>query len=133
MTGPELTREGERYASRARDLDYLPEDPPEPGEAHRGARVVTADAAADGAQSHQSLAPRGRRALHDRRTGLAAEACRAAWESLERTALAGRRLARVFVTHDHPDHMGLARWLAERHGDSRSTVASRAAHTTPSR
>ena len=28
----------------------------------------------------------------------------------------GRPLRRIFVTHDHPDHMGLARWLQERHG-----------------
>mgnify|MGYP001764249985 CR=1 FL=1 len=28
----------------------------------------------------------------------------------------GLGLRRIFVTHDHPDHMGLSRWLHERHG-----------------
>jgi glyoxylase-like metal-dependent hydrolase (beta-lactamase superfamily II) len=49
-------------------------------------------------------------------TGMAADPCREAWQSLESSVVAGRRLARIFVTHDHPDHMGLARWLQQRHG-----------------
>ena len=49
-------------------------------------------------------------------TGLAAAVCREAWMSLERDVLRGRRLGRIFLTHDHPDHMGLARWLSDRHG-----------------
>ena len=39
-----------------------------------------------------------------------------AWLELEQHVLDGRPLRRIFVTHDHPDHMGLAPWLAERHG-----------------
>lgn len=120
MTGrePALTREGERYASRARDLDYLPGDPPEPGAARRiGERLWWLRMPLPMELNHINLwllEDGAECTLVD--TGLAAEVCRAAWESLEQTALAGRRLARVFVTHDHPDHMGLARWLAERHG-----------------
>jgi glyoxylase-like metal-dependent hydrolase (beta-lactamase superfamily II) len=49
-------------------------------------------------------------------TGMAHDVCRGAWLELEQHALGGRPLRRIFVTHDHPDHMGLAPWLAERHG-----------------
>jgi glyoxylase-like metal-dependent hydrolase (beta-lactamase superfamily II) len=44
------------------------------------------------------------------------DVCRAAWASFDDSVLAGRPLRRVFVTHDHPDHMGLASWLTERYG-----------------
>jgi glyoxylase-like metal-dependent hydrolase (beta-lactamase superfamily II) len=43
-------------------------------------------------------------------TGLDIPACREGWEAL----LAGRALTRLVVTHFHPDHIGLAGWLAER-------------------
>jgi glyoxylase-like metal-dependent hydrolase (beta-lactamase superfamily II) len=46
-------------------------------------------------------------------TGINNEATRAAWESLV-AGLGGRRLTRLIVTHFHPDHIGLAGWLAER-------------------
>lgn len=52
----------------------------------------------------------GRLAVVD--TGLADAASRALWES----ALSGRpAVRRVFVTHHHPDHIGLAAWFAETH------------------
>lgn len=47
-------------------------------------------------------------------TGLGDEATKAAWLALLSGPLAGRRLTRLFVTHFHPDHIGLAGWLAER-------------------
>jgi glyoxylase-like metal-dependent hydrolase (beta-lactamase superfamily II) len=113
-----LTREGERLASPPRDLDYLHGDPPEPG---HGREIV------DGLWwlrvplpielNHINLW-----LLEDGPgwtvidTGMSEDVCRAAWESFERGVLSGRPLRRVFVTHDHPDHMGLAGWLAERHG-----------------
>jgi glyoxylase-like metal-dependent hydrolase (beta-lactamase superfamily II) len=47
-------------------------------------------------------------------TGLDIPASRAAWE----TALAGRPVTRVIVTHFHPDHLGCAGWLCDAHGVS---------------
>ena len=47
-------------------------------------------------------------------TGLDVPACRQAWEALLAGPLSGRRLTRIIVTHFHPDHLGLAGWLAER-------------------
>ncbi len=44
-------------------------------------------------------------------TGYAAETTRSHWESI--LAADGRPIERVVVTHCHPDHLGLATWLAE--------------------
>jgi glyoxylase-like metal-dependent hydrolase (beta-lactamase superfamily II) len=116
--GAGLTREGERYPSRGRDLDYLADDAPEPGHGRRIAEGLTwLRMPLPMELNHINLW-----LLEDGAsctvidTGLAAPECRAAWESLEREPLARRQLRRVFVTHDHPDHIGLAHWLAERHG-----------------
>lgn len=45
-------------------------------------------------------------------TGVNDDATRAAWRHL----LDGKRVTRLICTHFHPDHMGLAGWLAEDHG-----------------
>lgn len=48
-------------------------------------------------------------------TGIDTEASRLVWESvLHRAPFAGRALRRIVVTHHHPDHIGLAGWLAGR-------------------
>ena len=47
-------------------------------------------------------------------TGLATEETRALWSRLLNERLEGRRVKRLLVTHFHPDHIGLAGWLAER-------------------
>jgi glyoxylase-like metal-dependent hydrolase (beta-lactamase superfamily II) len=47
-------------------------------------------------------------------TGMSASMCKDAWEQLEKT-LDDRRPRALFVTHVHPDHIGLAAWLQERH------------------
>lgn len=47
-------------------------------------------------------------------TGLDIPPCREAWETLLAGPLAGRTVTRLIVTHFHPDHLGLAGWLAER-------------------
>jgi glyoxylase-like metal-dependent hydrolase (beta-lactamase superfamily II) len=49
-------------------------------------------------------------------TGIANKATRDLWEALLSGPLAGRKLTRLIVTHYHPDHIGLAGWLAERFG-----------------
>lgn len=47
-------------------------------------------------------------------TGLGTDACRMAWEAVLGGPMAGQRLTSMIVTHYHPDHVGLAGWLAER-------------------
>jgi len=48
-------------------------------------------------------------------TGIGDDATRAAWEGLSRDVLGARPLRRIVCTHYHPDHVGLAAWLARRH------------------
>ncbi|WP_431858288.1 MBL fold metallo-hydrolase [Azospirillum sp.] len=47
-------------------------------------------------------------------TGFNSEATRALWERLFAGVMGGRPITRVVATHFHPDHMGLAGWLAPR-------------------
>jgi glyoxylase-like metal-dependent hydrolase (beta-lactamase superfamily II) len=49
-------------------------------------------------------------------TGMNLPDVRAAWQGPLAAVLAGRPLRRIICTHHHPDHAGLAAWLAERHG-----------------
>ncbi|AZQ67753.1 MBL fold metallo-hydrolase [Silicimonas algicola] len=49
-------------------------------------------------------------------TGLNSSACRSGWEALLSGPLAGKPVARIVVTHHHPDHVGLAGWLMARTG-----------------
>lgn len=49
-------------------------------------------------------------------TGVARDEVRALWRSLLRGPMAAGPLERVVVTHFHPDHFGLAGWLAEATG-----------------
>jgi len=44
--------------------------------------------------------------------GIADDPTRSAWEALFDRAFGGRALLRVIATHFHPDHLGLAEWLA---------------------
>lgn len=47
-------------------------------------------------------------------TGIAIDEVRALWTEALPRLLGGRPLARIVVTHHHPDHLGLAGWLAGR-------------------
>jgi glyoxylase-like metal-dependent hydrolase (beta-lactamase superfamily II) len=46
-------------------------------------------------------------------TGFTLPETREAWEHIFAAHLGGRPIARVIVTHFHPDHMGMAGWLTE--------------------
>lgn len=47
-------------------------------------------------------------------SGFATDATRRHWEQIFERRLGGRPVHRIVVTHLHPDHLGLAAWLAER-------------------
>ena len=47
-------------------------------------------------------------------TGVGLDATRELWERIFATALGGRPITRVILTHFHPDHIGNAAWLTER-------------------
>lgn len=57
-------------------------------------------------------------------TGFPSRQTKTAWESL----LAGRRVGRICVTHFHPDHVGLAGWLAQK--EAAPVLMSRLEFTT---
>jgi glyoxylase-like metal-dependent hydrolase (beta-lactamase superfamily II) len=48
--------------------------------------------------------------------GIGDDVTRALWERILAGRVAGRPVARLIVTHHHPDHAGLASWLIERTG-----------------
>lgn len=63
-------------------------------------------------------------------TGLDFEGSRSGWEWLIRDVLGGQPITRIIVTHYHPDHIGLARWLAGRYDCAvRMTAGEHAAAT----
>jgi glyoxylase-like metal-dependent hydrolase (beta-lactamase superfamily II) len=47
-------------------------------------------------------------------TGIRDQATRSRWERIEVEVLGGRPVRRIVCTHHHPDHLGLAGWLAGR-------------------
>jgi glyoxylase-like metal-dependent hydrolase (beta-lactamase superfamily II) len=49
-------------------------------------------------------------------TGLNSDASREAWRTAFAGALEGRPVTRVFITHMHPDHIGMAGWLTRKFG-----------------
>ena len=57
-------------------------------------------------------------------TGLDTRRTRALWDRLLDGPLAGAPVARVLLTHHHPDHVGLAGWFAERGAEIWATRTS---------
>jgi len=49
-------------------------------------------------------------------TGIASARSRGLWEAILSGPLSGAPVVRVLLTHHHPDHVGLAGWLATEHG-----------------
>ncbi len=47
-------------------------------------------------------------------TGMNSRKTRAIWETVLAGPLAGKPVARVLLTHHHPDHVGLVGWFQER-------------------
>jgi len=113
-----ITIEGELYASPRDALDFLETKPPLPGQSvpiADGLRWARLPLPME--LNHINvwlMRESGGWLLVD--TGLAHDVSRAAWQSLDTGTLDGRPLRRILVTHDHPDHMGLAHWLQQRHG-----------------
>ena len=89
------------------------------GRGHRGRRrrAVDAPAAADEARPRQRLRlPRTTTAGPSSTPASTPGARRAIWEKLLAGPLGGQPVARVIVTHHHPDHVGLAGWFQRDHG-----------------
>ena len=49
-------------------------------------------------------------------TGMQTDDIRQAWQALEARLPLQRELCGIVITHHHPDHFGMARWLADRYG-----------------
>lgn len=99
-------------------LHYPHADPPEPGEARFLAPGVGwLRLPVPGGLRHINvwlLASGGGWTLID--TGMDVPAARSAWNGSIGASLDGRPIRRIVCTHHHPDHAGLAVWLAARHG-----------------
>ena len=99
-------------------LEYPFETPPPPGEAIEVAPgVLWIRMPLPFTLSHINLwaiADGDRWAAID--SGLRSPETATAWKQLRDGALGGRGLSRVIVTHMHPDHVGMAGWLARRAG-----------------
>jgi glyoxylase-like metal-dependent hydrolase (beta-lactamase superfamily II) len=112
-----LTVEGARFTSAEPRLHYLGAGPPAPGgvlEIAPGIHWLRMPLPIDLNHINLWLIEDGTGyTLVD--TGFPAESCTAVWETLETTVLRERPLQRILLTHYHPDHMGCAAWLQQRH------------------
>lgn len=117
-TAAAVTAEGEAFPSAPRRLQYLDVPAPAPGRSvpvAPGVRWARIPLPLDLNHINVWLMEiDGGCIVVD--TGMAASIGKDAWENLEREYFSQRPLRAVFVTHIHPDHIGLAKWLQERYG-----------------
>src|SRR5262245_1268631 len=115
---PAVTAEGETFPSAPRRLRYTDVQAPAPG---------TARPIAPGVQWARIPLPMDLNHINvwlvDRDdgcvivdTGMAVEMGKEAWERIDREHFATRPVRLIFLTHIHPDHIGLAAWLQDRYG-----------------
>jgi glyoxylase-like metal-dependent hydrolase (beta-lactamase superfamily II) len=118
MTEPSTTSDGNSLPSAADKLVYAAVEPPEPGRiAPVGGGVHWLRMPLLGELNHINLwliEHDGGFVAVD--TGMSTSEGREVWESLCETILKDRPIKLIFVTHLHPDHIGLAAWLQERLG-----------------
>jgi glyoxylase-like metal-dependent hydrolase (beta-lactamase superfamily II) len=115
---PTVTAEGEAYLSAPKRLQFIEQEPPQQGEAvvvAPGVRWCRIPLPIDLNHINVWLID------HDDGcivvdTGMPSSVAQAAWDALDANIFAKTPLRAVFVTHIHPDHIGLARRLQERYG-----------------
>ncbi len=112
-----VTAEGEAFESQPRRLRYVDLEPPGPGATvavSQHVRWLRIPLPIELGHINLWLLDDGEGwTLVD--TGLSASVCREEWEQHEARTLRGKPLKRILLTHFHPDHMGLALWLQQRH------------------
>jgi glyoxylase-like metal-dependent hydrolase (beta-lactamase superfamily II) len=116
-SAPVVTAEGEAFPSAPARLRYVEVGPPAPGTSVAIAPgVLWARIPLPIELSHINvwlLETEQGYVVVD--TGMAAMVGKEAWLAIERDVFAKRKVCAVFVTHIHPDHIGLSAWLQERH------------------
>jgi len=114
---PAVTIEGERFDSDPKQIQYPFIDVPGPGESMEvapGIQWLRIPMPMDLNHINLWLLEDGDGwTLVD--SGINADIAKEAWEKLESVLFAQRPLKRIFLTHWHPDHIGLSSWLQERH------------------
>lgn len=112
-----VTIEGESFSSAPTHIEYLPIDTPDPGgsvEVAPGIWWLRVPMPMDLNHINLWLLDDGDGwTLID--TGINADMARQAWEGFAARLFAVKPLKRIFLTHLHPDHIGLARWLQDAH------------------
>jgi glyoxylase-like metal-dependent hydrolase (beta-lactamase superfamily II) len=115
---PTVTAEGEAYLSAPQRLQFIQQEPPQHGEAVTvapGVRWCRIPLPIDLNHINVWLIDHeGGCIVVD--TGMASSVADAAWDALDANIFTKTPLRAVFVTHIHPDHIGLARRLQERYG-----------------
>jgi glyoxylase-like metal-dependent hydrolase (beta-lactamase superfamily II) len=117
-TADPMTAEGHALPSRSQRLQYIEIDPPAPGSAvlvTPGVWWARVPLPIDLDHINVWLVETAE-GLVIVDTGMAAEVAKDAWQQIEAQLLQAQRVCAVLVTHIHPDHLGLAAWLQQRHG-----------------